>query len=241
MKKLIITAISIFAIGNSYCQELEVEDIKKNEIAIVLLDLIDGSYNFKYERLLGDHFSANLGLAYKGENGLFSLSGLDGEKIKTNDITYSGLKITPELRYYLNNSCHESLRGFYFGAYLKYSRYQSDLIGTYINTAQESFSIEFDATVKVTSVGFMVGYKLPISKRFSLDFLIAGPGSGNYEFTFKNKKDLPDEFYEDFNNALEKYPIFNFLNGDFRFSSIDRKTKFSAVSFRYGISLGYSF
>ena len=224
-----------------HSQELDETKESKNEIGIVITDLIDGALQLKYERLLGEHFSVSLGLAYKGDNGLINLSGLDREQIKTGDITYSGLKIIPELRYYLNKTGRYGMDGFYVGAYLKYSNFQSDLNGTYISDSGENFVIEFDADIKVTSIGLMVGYKLPVSKRFALDFLIAGPGSGSYKFSYVNKKDLPDEFYEDFNQALENYSVFDLLDGDFRFADSNRRTKFNLFSFRYGISLGYSF
>ena len=241
MKNLIPFLIILFTVSIVNGQELDEITESKNEIGIELSDLIDGSLQLKYERLLGKHFSVSLGLAYKGDNGLISLSGLDTEKIKTGEITYSGLKIIPELRYYINKTGRYDMDGFYVGAYLKYSNFQSDLNGTYINDALESFIIEFDADINVTSIGFMVGYKLPVSKRLTIDFLIAGPGSGSYKFSFVNKKDLPDEFYEDFNMALEQYSLFDFLDGDFRFKDTHNKSKFNMFSFRYGISLGYSF
>ena len=241
MKNLVFIVIILLTFVHVNGQDLDEELKAKNEIGIELSDLINGAYQFKYERLLGDHMSISLGLGYKGKNGLIKLSGLDTEQIKTNEITFSGLKIIPEFRYYLKKTERYGMDGFYFGAYLKYSNFQSDLDGTYINDAQESFEIEFDADIKVTSIGFMVGYKLPISKKFSIDFLIAGPGSGSYKFSFVNKKDLPDEFYEDFNTALENYSLFDFLDGDFRFQDANKKTKFRMFSFRYGISLGYSF
>jgi hypothetical protein len=241
MKKLIFTIIVLFTIVNIHGQNLDEDIIFKNEIGLELSDLINGTYQLKYERLVGENISISLGLAYKGDNGLIKLSGLDTDQIKTNEITYSGLIIIPEFRYYLNNNGHTGMDGFYFGAYLKYSNYQSDLNGTYINDASESFEIEFDADIKVTSIGLMVGYKLPVSERFSIDFLIAGPGSGSYKFSFVNKKDLPDEFYEDFNMALENYSVFDLLDGDFRFEATDKNSKFNLLSFRYGIALGYHF
>jgi len=241
MKKLLSTVIILCSVLNINGQELKDSKETKNEIGIEISDLLDGALQLKYERLLGEHISVSLGVGYKGENGLISLSGLDTEKIKTNDITYSGLKLIPEVRYYLNKNGKYGMDGFYFGAYLKYSNYQSDLVGTYINDALESFPIKFDADIKVTSIGLMVGYKLPISKKLSIDFLIAGPGTGFYKFSFVNKKDLPDEFYEDFNKALENYSLFDLLNGDFRFEAANKNSKFNLLSFRYGISLGYSF
>jgi hypothetical protein len=219
------------------------DDIQKskNEIALEISDLVTGSFQLKYERLVGEHFSVGLGLAYKGEDGIIKLSGLDTKKIKTGDITYSGSKIIPEVRYYLKKTTRYIMDGFYFGAYLKISNFKSDLNGTYINDADESFEIDFDADIDVVSLGLLLGYKLALSERFSLDFLIAGPGAGFYKFSFVNHEDLPDEFYEDFNTALENYSLFDLLDGDFRFASVNKRSKFTIPSFRYGISLGYSF
>lgn len=241
MKKLTIIIFFLFAIVNIHGQDIDNENLNKNELAIEVSDFLDGAIQLRYERLLGEHMSVSLGVGYKGDNGLFNLSGLDTEKIKTSDITYSGLKLIPEVRYYLNKNGQYGINGFYFGAYLKYSNFQSDLNGTYINDALEPFQIEFDADIKVTSIGFMVGYKLPISKKFTIDFLIAGPGTGSYKFSFINKRDLPDEFYEDFNEALDNYSLFDLLDGDFKFEAIDKNSKFNLLSFRYGISFGYSF
>lgn len=241
MKALLFVLIVSLISPVVHSQELDEIKEFKNELAIEVVAIVDGSLQIRYERLIREHISVSLGVGYKGDNGLISRSGLDREKIKTGGITYSGLRIIPEVRYYLNNNRHTGMDGFYFGAYLKYSNYQTDLDGTYINDALDEFDIEFDADIKVTSIGLMVGYKLPVSKRFSIDFLIAGPGTGSYNFSFENKKDLPDEFYEDFNTALENYSLFDFLDGDFRFSSTNNDSKFSMFSFRYGISLGYSF
>jgi len=241
MKKLLFSLIILLATLSTHGQELEKTKETKNEIGIEVTDILNGAIQLKYERLLGAHFSVSLGLGYKGNDGIISLSGLDTDKIKTNDITYSGLKIIPEARYYLNRSGQIGMDGFYFGAYVKYSDFQSDLDGTYINSLEESFPVEFDADIHITSLGFMVGYKLPLSKKISLDFLIAGPGSGSYKFKLTNRKDLPDEFYEDLNNALDKYSIFDLIDGDFRFKEANSKTNFTRLSFRYGISLGYSF
>ncbi len=241
MKKLLCTIIILFAGLTVHGQELDETKRTKNEIGIELSDFIDAAIQLKYERLLGEHISVGVGVGYKGDGGIIGLSGLDTDQIKTGDISYSGLKIIPEVRYYLNKTGQIGMDGFYFGAYLKYSNFQSDLVGTYIDSADESFVIEFDADIYITSIGFMVGYKLPVSKKFSIDFLIAGPGVGFYKFKIENKKDLPDEFYEDLNKALDQYSLFDLLDGDFRFESTNEKTDFNRLSFRYGISLGYSF
>jgi len=244
MKKIIFVSLILLLTFSTNAQEQEEVKQPKNEIGIDLIDLVDATLQISYERMLGKHISVNLGLGYKTEEGLINLSGIDRDQIKTGGLTYSGFKVVPEVRYYLNAKEDYKMNGFYFGAYLKYSNLSSDLDGIYIDTNDNDreYILEFDADLNVTSVGFMIGYKLPVWKNLSLDFLIAGPGAGFYNFSIKNSRDdTPPEFYEDLNEALENYSFFDFLNSDFKFSDINNKTSFGIPSFRYGISLGYSF
>ena len=247
MKKLTLLLLTILTLNFSInAQELDAtERVRKNQIGFELLDLIDGAYQLSYERLAYKNFSFVIGAGLKTEDGLVNLSGIDREKIKTGDITYSGFKIIPEIRYYIKKTQSYSLDGFYIGLYLKYSNVSSDLYGTYFPDGQDnpdtSETIDFDATIKSTAYGFIIGYKLPISKRFSFDFMIAGPGAGRYKFTLVNNGDLSDQFYDDLNEALENYSFLDFINADFRFSETNLKSAFGFPSFRYGISLCYSF
>ncbi|MDX5583560.1 MAG: DUF3575 domain-containing protein [Aureibaculum sp.] len=246
MKK-IVTSLIVLCLTTNLVAQVEnsqvenSQDKSEQEIGIVVTDLINGSFQFRYERLVGKHISVALSVGYKGKEGLINLSGLDTEHIQTNDLTYSGLKIIPEVRYYINKTQIGSMDGFYFGAYIKHTNFKSDLDGTYINDENENFDIEFDAKLRVTSVGFMAGYKYRVSNRLSLDFLIAGPGAGFHSYSITKQQSLPDEFYTDLNEALSNYSIFDLIDSDFRFKANDVKTKFSTISFRYGITLGYSF
>ncbi|WP_158635171.1 DUF3575 domain-containing protein [Formosa maritima] len=242
--KPLFLAVFFLISTNSFAQE-EVSQsekrIVKNEISFEVLQLINGVYQLSYERYVWNNFSAALAIGYKGKEGIIKLSGIDNDQIKTGDVYYTGYQIAPEIRYYLKKTSNNNLNGFYFGLYLKFSDYKSTLSGTYIDDLGVNYDMEFDMKLDVTSVGFMLGYKLPVTKRFNIDFMIAGPGSGNYNFQIKNKKDLPEEFYDDLNDALEEYSILDFINSDFRFSDVNNKSKFSAFSFRYGIAVGYTF
>lgn len=233
-----------------FSQELEKEAqenrLVKNEISFEALQLINGIYQLSYERYIWNNFSAALALGYKGKEGLVNFSGLDyigpnGGRLITNDIFYTGFQVIPEIRYYLKNTSSNNLNGFYIGLYFKFSQYKSDLIGAYVDSNNTFYDVEFEAKLNIASTGLMIGYKLPITKRLNIDFIIAGPGAGDYNFKIVNKKDLPDEFYDNLNEALEEYSILDFINGDFRFSEVNSRTKFSAFSFRYGIALGYTF
>ena len=241
MKKIITSLIVLCLSTNLFAQVDNSQDKSEQEIGIVFTDLINGAFQFRYERLVGKHISVALGVGYKGKEGLIKLSGLDTDHIQTKDLTYSGLKIIPEVRYYINKTQLGSMDGFYVGAYFKHSNFKSDLDGTYTNDENENFGIEFDAKLRVSSVGFMVGYKYRVSNRFNIDFLIAGPGAGFHSYSITKQQSLPDEFYDDLNDALSNYSIFDLIDSDFRFEANNVKTKFSALSFRYGITLGYSF
>lgn len=212
-----------------------------NRVGLMVTDMINGTLLFNYERALGKHISVGLNAGRKGKDGILALSGLDTDQIKTGDITYSGLKIIPEFRYYLNEKGSNMLTGFYFGAYLKFLQYKSDLGGTFIDSAGDSFDLLYQGKINVASGGLLVGYKLDISKRLSIDFLIAGPGAGNYNFKLKNITLPPDEFYDALNEALKDYSIFDLLNSDFKFKETRLSTNVLLPEFRYGITLGYSF
>lgn len=244
--KLSALLLLMFSVTLSFGQELENDSDKreiKNEISLEVLQIINGVYQISYERHIWDNFSAALAFGIKGKEGLVAFSGIDTDKIKTNELFYTGYMIAPEIRYYISGTSkfNKNLNGFYVGLYFKYSSFTSDLKGRYTDSNDIDYDIEFKADLDISSVGLMIGYKLQITKRFNIDFLIAGPGSGSYSFNLNNKKDLPDEFYEDLNDALEEYSVLDFINSDFRFSQVDNRSNFSAISFRYGIAVGYTF
>ncbi|WP_346859178.1 DUF3575 domain-containing protein [uncultured Draconibacterium sp.] len=248
MKKLRFVFLMLLMGQLIYAQKSKIDTVvvddskqRLNEISLVVTDLIDGSYQFRYERKLGSHISVGMGTALKGKNGLLSISGIDREQIKTGDITYSGFKLIPDVRYYLNKTQQYQLDGFYFGAYSKYFHFNSNINGTYINKNEKAYPINLDAKMRILSLGLMVGYKLAVTKRINVDFLILGPGTSNQKYKLDFKEFLPDEFYDDLNEALKNFSVYDLINGDFQFDVRDAKTQFTTVSFRYGLTVGYTF
>ncbi|NER08915.1 Protein of unknown function [Muriicola jejuensis] len=212
-----------------------------NEVGIILSDMINGSLSFNYERALGKHISVGLIAGYKTEQGLIALSGLDTDFVKTGDISYSGTRFIPEFRYYLTEKGQGMLSGFYFGAYLKFINFTSDIDGIFISSEGENFDFLYKGNINVASLGLMVGYKLKISDRFNIDFLIAGPGASNYKFRLRNIIPPPDEFYDALNEALKEYSLFDLLNADLEFRDNKLNEKILLPEFRYGIKLSYAF
>ncbi len=240
MKSIVITLLLLFVLVPVSAQEETPLPLRDNEVKLMFTDLINGSLLLGYERAFGKHIGVNLLVGYKGKNGLLKLSGLDTDLIKTGDLTYSGTRIIPEFRYYLKERTSGMANGFYFGAYLTFIGYQSDFAGTYTNE-DGSFDFLYDLKVNTNSVGLLVGYKLALGKRFSLDFLIAGPGAGSYRAKFREVVPAPDAFWFDLNEALELYSLADLINADFDFGPNKRNDSLLLPSFRYGITLGYSF
>ncbi len=240
MKKYVIGSLFVFLTLFVFSKDKDSINFK-NEVGLVVTDLIDGSFQFTYERAAGKHISVRIGAAYKDKNGLVKLSGIDREQIKTNDLTYSGLKIIPEFRYYLGHTQKNLLDGFFFGAYLKYNKFYSNLVGTYISSSERVYTLDFDAKLNITTLGLMVGYKLPLSRRFNLDFLIAGPGQSWHSYSIERNIDVPDEFFDDLNEALKKYSLYDLVHSKIDFSSKNKKTNFGMPTFRYSMTLGFKF
>lgn len=227
---------------NSISAQNDSEKIEtKNEIGIELTGILDGQYQVFYERSLNEHWSVGLGVGGKTESGLVNVSGIDSPSIKTGDINYSGFKVIGEGRYYLSGPERGNMTGFYFGAYAKHSNFKSDIGGTYIDDNSVVFEVDLTSDFSITSVGFMVGYKLPVWKQFNIDFLIAGPGAGLFNFEITNNKTLPDSFFVDLNEALENFNLFDYVGEDFDFGVNDSKASFTAPSFRYAIKVNYAF
>ena len=241
MRPYIWSVLLFFLLLPVKAQELADEKIRINELGLTASDLINGSYLLSYERAFGRHIGLRLAAGFKSKQGLINLSGIDRPQLKTNDLTYSGLKIIPEFRYYLSEKEHGMTKGFYFGAYLKIMSYRSDLAGTFIDSQGVSYDVAYDGKINIFSAGLMVGYKLQVSERFGIDFLIAGPGAGNYNFKLDNRIPPPDEFYDILNEALENYSIFDLINADFKFKDNKLRQQTLLPAFRYGVGVTYSF
>lgn len=241
MNRIVPILIFVFLSSAIYSEEKKDSVLRKNEVSLVVSELINGALHVRYERKISRNMSFGLGTAIKGEEGLIHLSGLQSKQLETSDLTYTGFKLVPEFRYYLKKTQQYEMDGFYFGAYMKYSRYVSQLFGTYTDDLGQDYRIDSRANLDILTMGFAIGYKLALNKRWNFDFIIAGPGAGSHRYTVKNKFDMPDSFYEDLTEALEKYSLYDLINSDFKTDLERARAKFIFPAFRYGFSIGYTF
>ena len=211
----------------------------KNHISIDPFLPIFGTYQIQYERLLNDNMSLGVSLGFKTSSGIFEVSGIDGNRITTNDFNFKGIKLLPEFRWYLQNTA-AGLFGFYVGTFTKYQNFKDDISGIYLDSNQMQNNIAINAKVRTFGFGLEVGYKLKIREHFYIDFLIAGPGITTNKIKLTEEQAIPDEFYDDLSDALKEYGFFEWLNPDFRING-NQDTDIVLPAFRYGVKIGYTF
>ncbi|WP_190808747.1 DUF3575 domain-containing protein [Flagellimonas sp. S3867] len=237
IKRGIILAFWIsFSITKFFAQG---SDTKKNHLSVDPFLPVFGTYQVQYERALGASSTIGLSLGLKTSSGIFEVSGIDVNRISTKDFNFNGIKLLPEFRWYIQKP-ESGYFGFYAGAYAKYQNFKDDISGIYEDSNQQDIDILINAKIRTLGFGLEVGYKLPIRKRFYIDFLIAGPGISFNEISLDEIEPVPEEFYDDLSDALAEYGFFEWLNPDFRING-NQDTNITLPSFRYGVKLGYTF
>lgn len=155
MKKLLLCAVTALTFFNAKAQDAT-NTLKINPISALLR-----TGSVFYERKINDGMSAQLGLAYTG--------------IKISDTKFTGLAITPEVRFYFKQN---ALSGLYAAPFLRYQNYK-------ISDGMDEG--------KYTSFGggALIGRQWVYGSGFTLD-LFFGPSfnSGNYKAT--SGTDEPD-------------------------------------------------
>ena len=211
---------------------------EKNHIGIDPFSPVFGTIQVHYERGINENMSLSLSLGFKASSGVFKLSGLETEKIITDDFNFKGIKIMPEYRWYFQN---QGLSGFFTGAYFKYQNYTNAIDGSYIDNASETNTIDLEGKIKTIALGLQLGYKLIVKKQFFIDFLIIGPGLSFNTFEIKENAPIPDGFYNDLSEAISNYGIFGFIDTNFKIDANQKSAAKMLPAFRYGIKLGYRF
>jgi hypothetical protein len=159
MKKLLlITALFVAAVG-AHAQN-------QNAIKINPLSLILATGNIAYERAIGKTTSVQLGMFYTG--------------VGIGDFKYSGLGITPEVRFYIAGR-KEALNGVYVGPYLRYQNFT-------IKDKEDGSQVAFNSF----GGGAVLGWEKSWPSGFVLD-LFVGPAYNSGTVKSKNGSD-PDEF-----------------------------------------------
>lgn len=107
MKKVLVSILlTVFSISVFAQNEIEVAS-EKNVLKVNTLALIIGTGSIFYERELSDMMSAQMGVGYLN--------------YKVEETKFSGLILTPEIKFYVRNN---AIDGFYLAPYLRYNKYE---------------------------------------------------------------------------------------------------------------------
>ncbi|MFM7217848.1 MAG: hypothetical protein ACKO1U_07505 [Bacteroidota bacterium] len=199
-----------------------------------------GTYQVHYERKILDRLSVVGGVGLKASSGIFEINGLQTESINLNDVDFSGYKILPEVRWYVSKE-DPGLWGFYAGLYYKYQKNSSNITGSYTSSDGSLVMVDMDLMLHSNTFGIELGYKLKVWKNLFADFIIAGPGLSAQRAIITENVQLPEKFYERFNEAADNYSVLKDLEPKLNFTKEDLDTKFITPHFRYGIKLGWAF
>lgn len=240
--KIILPILLLVGFSMKSQQNIKTDLEQKNHIMVNPFALAFGTFQAQYERALNSNTSLGLSFAAKVSSGILDTPGFNTLTIVTNDISFSGVQISPEFRWYLQET-ERSHTGFFIGAYYRYQNYKDDLIGTYTSSITlEDTPLDIRTRVITNSIGFEVGYKLPIKKHLYIDFLIAGPGVAFNKLKIQDRQPLPEEFFavDAALAIIEEYNVLDALGTDIKFND-KGEAIFTAPAFHYGIRIGYSF
>lgn len=147
---LLLAAILVVPLFASNAPEVSEE---KNVVKINTLSLIVGTGSLFYERKINDFTSGQLGVAYLN--------------YKIDDARFSGLILTPEVRFYLTKN---AIDGFYVGPYFRYQNFQLEDVETNDNAGYTNYG-----------GGLSIGRQWITDSGFTMDLFFGGHyGSGKF-------------------------------------------------------------
>ncbi len=238
MKQISLVLFTIIFLNTlSFAQDSSNSLKAKNHISIDPLSPIFGTFQAQYERQIANHWSIGLNVGIKFSS-IIKVSGIDGNKIKSEEFNFTGYKFIPEIRWYFQKN-QTGLMGFYAGAYFKYLKVTDDFAGVYTDDNLENHDFLFDTNVQSFGGGIEIGYKLQVKKRFFIDFLISGPGIAVYTYSLKEAIPVPEAFFDDLAEVLSDYGILEHMDSDIEFSN--QSGKVTLPAYRVAIKIGYTF
>ena len=215
--------------------------VYRNAVKINAMGLALHNVSLLYERSLNDHFTLQMGAGYRWGGDLPKVFGLGDLIVSSNTRGLRGYHITPELRYYFNFcECGGSPSGLYTGLYTRHTKYYGDLNFHYW-TGTEYADVAVASNFSEMGAGIQLGYQFIFKKRFSVDFMFAGPRLSTYRLKCSIGSDYAEELVpiieEEINRRLEWLgmdPITITPSAE-----IDARVGFR--NFRYALAFGFMF
>ncbi|HEX2922002.1 MAG TPA: DUF3575 domain-containing protein [Bacteroidales bacterium] len=168
MKKVLLLLIVVAIVLPMKAQEASTE---KNVLKVNTLSLIVGTGSIFYERSFTENIGGQLGVAYLG--------------FKAGDTKFSGLILTPEVRYYPKAN---AIDGFYLAPYLRYQKF------TVSNSGQNA-----EGSLNSFGGGLLFGRQWITNSGFTMDLFFGGHyGGSSVKVESGSENDLDTGKFEGF-------------------------------------------
>jgi len=249
MKKFLLALLSLSLLNISNAQIEKANTVKFNFTALLMRTV-----SFQYERTLNDHISLSLQagrtLGRTANSALLDqISQADtnvasnGSYDKVTSMRFKGgYQFTPEFRYYTKG---EGNKGFYLGAYLRYSRYTLTASEAHRDDNMSPVkNFDFAGAWTSTNIGGILGCQWHLGESFTIDWWILGFQAGRNKITMQADGDFSttnkSQWIEDVRN---NFPPKLTKNMEASMSDTQAKLGFSfgAPGVRLGLCLGYRF
>ncbi len=247
MRAILLAAV--FLVGlNTSAQEAHHDTTHKNTIRINITPMLItglGSSTLGYERVLWKRqtISANLGHLQLPP----VISTPDGSPVEwVSSVRNTGMIASVDYRFYFSRNKYAVPDGLYWGPYATFY---------YIDNAAEINLFEnqvFDGGARVQTyasmlmVGLQLGYQFVLWKRWTLDFIVAGPAVGFYDLKMRIKAqgDINEE-NEDYLQGVYDAIVSIFPGAATLFEeqeiSSSGSTRFNSIGYRYLVQIGFRF
>ena len=249
---LTIVSFLIFPLIDARAQEQEqpaekqYKNVIRYDLSGALLMGADKYIVFGYERIVkkNQSFSINVGPV--------ALPKPSDERVAINDYTLrnnpksNGFNFSVDYRFYLGKeNRYAPPRGVYIGPYMSYNQFHRESAWSYSSTGVPDKMVNTDLDMKIFSFGAELGYQFVLWKRMAIDFLLIGPGIGNYNIELGISGNLTDEEKQKLREAVketitEKYVGLGYILANKNFDP-QGTIKSWNLGYRYIIHIGYVF
>lgn len=202
---------------------------------------IDKYVVFGYERIIRRNQSISVNF---GKASLPKIVSITTDSFSLNkEANSSGTNVSIDYRFYLpRENKYLAPHGLYIGPYYSYNDFNRDNRWDY--KTRNSF-VNTHTDFSIHTIGFELGYQLILWKRFTIDFLMVGPGVGFYDYKVSFDGNLDAATQEQLLDGLgqllkQKFPGMNFVLSDKEISS-NGTLKTTALGYRYLIQIGFNF
>jgi hypothetical protein len=249
MTKLVCLVLSILLANASLSQTdtskatRQYKNVIRYNLSGALIFGIDKFIVFGYERMLtpNQSFSVNLGKAALPKlvtivTDSFTLS---------QDVKNTGVNFSVDYRFYLKKeNKFLAPHGLYIGPFYSFNQFNRDNRWDLKNSAGNNIVTTF-GKFNIHTIGFELGYQLILWKRWTLDFLMIGPGLGFYSYKVKFDGNIDpakkEQLLEGLKQLLtQKFPGMNYVFSEKQFDA-NGTINTTTLGYRYLIQFGYAF